>query len=165
MFYRFVHLSAGDLLREEQQTESKDSELIKDYIKEGKIVPVEITCRLLLKTMEKNGLEKKFLIDGFPRNQNNLDGWNKEMKVHAHIKQVVVFDLSEEIMLERIMGRAQTSGRTDDNKEAAEKRFKTFKEETMKVINIFEKQNLVLKVNANQSIEEVYSELKKGIIV
>ena len=45
--FGFVHLSAGDLLREAQASGSKDGELIKSYIKEGKIVPVEITISLL----------------------------------------------------------------------------------------------------------------------
>ena len=162
---RFVHLSAGDLLREEQATDSKDSQLIKDYIKDGKIVPVEITCRLLLKAMQKNGMDKRFLIDGFPRNENNLSGWNDTMKEHANITQVLFFELSEEIMLERIMKRAKTSGRADDNKEAAQKRFKTFREETMKVIEHFEKKKMVLRVNADNDIETVYKEMKEGLIL
>ena len=153
------------MLRAEQKTDSKDSELIKEYIKEGKIVPVEITCRLLLKAMEKEGLEKKFLIDGFPRNKDNLDGWNKEMKGHANVVQVLFFEVPEDIMLARIMKRAESSGRSDDNEEAAKKRFKTFKEETMPVIQSFEKQKLVHKINANQGIEEVYAEMKKGLIL
>ena len=76
--YGLVHLSAGDLLRAERDTGSEDAELINNYIKEGKIVPVEITCHLIKKAMEKHGWEKcKYLVDGFPRNEDNLDGWNK----------------------------------------------------------------------------------------
>ncbi|CAI2378834.1 unnamed protein product [Moneuplotes crassus] len=161
----FVHLSAGDLLREEQATDSKDSKLIKDYIKEGKIVPVEITCNLILKAMQKKGMSKKFLIDGFPRNEDNLQGWNKVMNKHANVVQVVFFELSEDIMLERIMKRAETSGRADDNKEAAEKRFNTFKNETMKVIKHFEGKKMVHKVDATGGIEDVYENLKDGLIV
>ena len=50
--YGFVHLSAGDLLREEQKKETENAELIKSYIKEGKIVPVEITVKLIKAAME-----------------------------------------------------------------------------------------------------------------
>ena len=70
--YGFVHLSAGDLLREERASGSKDAELIQKIIDEGKIVPVEITVNLIKKAMEKNGWNrKKYLIDGFPRNEDN----------------------------------------------------------------------------------------------
>ena len=163
--FRFVHLSAGDLLREEQATDSKDSDLIKTHIKEGKIVPVEITCSLLHKAMIKKGMEKKFLIDGFPRNLNNMNGWNKQMHAYTILKQVLFFETTEETMLKRIMKRAKTSGRVDDNIEAAQKRFKTFKEETMPVIDIYTAQNLVLKIDGNREIEEVYADVVKGLVI
>lgn len=76
----FVHLSAGDLLRQEKRSGSRNGDLILEYINKGAIVPVEITVNLLKTAMEKKGWEKtKFLIDGFPRNQENLEGWIKEM--------------------------------------------------------------------------------------
>lgn len=58
---------AGDLLREEQQRPgSQYGELIKTYIREGKIVPMEVTIALLENAMLASG-QKRFLIDGFPR--------------------------------------------------------------------------------------------------
>ncbi|KAF9146246.1 hypothetical protein BG015_011647, partial [Linnemannia schmuckeri] len=65
--FGFVHLSAGDLLREEQQRPgSQYGELIKTYIREGNIVPMEVTIALLENAMLASG-QKRFLIDGFPR--------------------------------------------------------------------------------------------------
>ncbi|ETO36623.1 hypothetical protein RFI_00439 [Reticulomyxa filosa] len=77
--FGIVHLSAGDLLREEKNSGSKDAELINHYIAEGKIVPVEITIGLIKKAMQANMAKGKytFVIDGFPRNHDNLNGWNK----------------------------------------------------------------------------------------
>ena len=72
--YGFVHLSAGDLLRAERDSGSPDGEMITQFINEGKIVPVEVTVNLIKKAMAQSG-GSKFLIDGFPRNQNNLEGW------------------------------------------------------------------------------------------
>ena len=70
--YGFVHLSAGDLLRAERDSGSENGELINNLIKEGKIVPVAITCGLIKNAMEKEGWEKKkYLVDGFPRNEDN----------------------------------------------------------------------------------------------
>ncbi|PFH33189.1 UMP-CMP kinase [Besnoitia besnoiti] len=74
--HNVVHISAGDCLREERQRpNSKDGELIQECIREGRIVPVEITLTLILKKMLAHGWARVFLIDGFPRNQDNLDGW------------------------------------------------------------------------------------------
>lgn len=68
--YGFKHLSAGDLLREEQDRPgSQFGDLIRDYIKNGEIVPQEVTIQLLENamkhTVERDG-KRKFLIDGFP---------------------------------------------------------------------------------------------------
>jgi UMP-CMP kinase len=76
--HNFVHLSAGDLLRAERAKESENAELINDYIEKGKIVPVKITCELIKVAMEENGWDKsRFLVDGFPRNKENLEGWQE----------------------------------------------------------------------------------------
>lgn len=77
--YGYVHLSAGDLLREERaKPGSQYGELIETHIKNGTIVAVEITCSLLDRAMRtSDNPHNRFLIDGFPRNQDNLDGWNK----------------------------------------------------------------------------------------
>lgn len=69
-----VHLSAGDLLREERQSGSELAEMINTYIAEGKIVPAEVTVRLLKAAMEKSA-SNKFLVDGFPRDTANLQCW------------------------------------------------------------------------------------------
>ncbi len=71
-----MHLSAGDLLRAERQSGSANGELIEKHIREGSIVPVKITVELIKAAMVKQVEQGKlvFLIDGFPRNKENLDG-------------------------------------------------------------------------------------------
>ena len=123
------------MLRAERDSGSPDADLINNIIKEGKIVPVEITVKLLKRAMTENGWAKSvFLIDGFPRNQDNVDGWKSVVGDEADIKGCLFFDCSEEVMLARIMERSKTSGRNDDNEEAAKKRFQTYKDSTMPVI-------------------------------
>merc|ERR1712223_1946660 len=134
-----VHLSAGDLLRAERNSGSDDAELINNYIKEGKIVPVAITVGLIKKAMEKNmGLGRdQFLIDGFPRNEDNLEGWNKIMADFAEVPFLLLLECTEEEMTQRILKRAETAevARKDDNLETLKKRFKVFQEQTMPVVD------------------------------
>ena len=130
--YGFVHLSAGDLLRAERDSGSDDAKLINDIIVAGEIVPVEITVNLIKKAMRLHGWgDKKFLIDGFPRNQDNQEGWCKVMGDEADMKFVLFFECSEEVMLDRIIKRGEAAGdqkRNDDNIDSAKKRFTTFQE-------------------------------------
>lgn len=157
----FVHLSAGDLLRAERDSGSEQAQLINNIILEGKIVPVKITVGLIKKAMEQAGWEKKkFVIDGFPRNQDNVDGLNEVLGDTIEVPFVLFLDASEEAMIERIKKRGEDSGRNDDNIEVLKKRFATLKNETMPIIEDYDRKGMVKKVEANRPIEEVYTELK-----
>ncbi|XP_068985502.1 UMP-CMP kinase isoform X1 [Bombus flavifrons] len=162
--YGYVHLSAGDLLREERmKPNSKYGELIENYIKDGKIVPVAITCSLLDNAMQtSNSPHKRFLIDGFPRNQDNVDGWNEAMSEKCVIKGVLFCECSKEVCTQRCLKRgAAGSGRTDDNEEVLVKRHETYITNTLPIIEYFEKQNFVYKVNSMQSPDKVFEDAKE----
>ncbi|SSD58722.1 related to Uridylate kinase [Saccharomycodes ludwigii] len=162
--YGFVHLSAGDLLRAEQsRPNSEYGELIKNYIKEGLIVPQEVTIQLLKNAILENynkSHQLNFLIDGFPRKMDQAITFEKT--VHP-CKFVLFFDCSEKVMLERLLKRSKTSGRDDDNMESIKKRFKTFVETSMPVIQYFEQQYKVVKINCEKSVEEVYKDVQNAI--
>lgn len=138
---------AGDLLRAEQKREgSKYGEMIKNYIREGLIVPMEVTIALLEQAMKEaiaEGKGNRFLIDGFPR---KLDQAIKFEEVVVPSKFVLYFECPEQVMLQRLLKRGESSGRIDDNIESIKKRFVIFKDTSMPVIEEFEKQNKVKKV-------------------
>ena len=64
-------------------------------------------------------------------------------------------------MTERLINRGKTSGRADDNAESIKKRFKTFVETSMPVVDYFEKQNKVVKIQAVKGPDDIYEEVKK----
>ncbi|VDO00954.1 unnamed protein product [Rodentolepis nana] len=100
--YVFKHLSAGDLLRKEMsRAESKLSEQIKRHMEEGSMVPVEITCRLLSDAMEETmntDGNNRFLVDGFPRNEDNKTGWEKFMG-HVEVCKVIAVDCPDDVSI------------------------------------------------------------------
>lgn len=160
--FKYVHLSAGDLLREERNTPgSAYGELIESHIRNGTIVPVEITCSLLAKAMEKSE-QNKFLIDGFPRNKDNLDGWQREMGDKTNVEFVLFFNCDQEVCMERCLQRgAAGSGRSDDNVESLKKRFQTYVGDTMPIIEHYEALGLVRKVDASQTPDNVFEQVEK----
>ncbi|XP_047224091.1 UMP-CMP kinase [Girardinichthys multiradiatus] len=163
--YNYTHLSAGDLLREERgRAGSEFGQLIDTYIKEGQIVPVEITISLLRKAMEetmtKDETKSCFLIDGFPRNEDNLQGWNRVMDGKADVKFVLFFDCSNEVCINRCLERGKSSGRTDDNRESLQKRIQTYLLSTRPIIEQYEKHGKVRTVDASRSVDEVFGEVK-----
>ncbi|KAE9381421.1 putative uridylate kinase [Stipitochalara longipes BDJ] len=164
--YKFTHLSAGDLLRAEQDRKGSEfGDLIKSYIKDGKIVPMEVTVQLLENAMtevvEKDKDHKgKFLIDGFPR---KMDQALKFEETVCPSKFVLFYDCPEEEMQKRLLKRGETSGRSDDNAESIKKRFKTFVETSMPVVEYFESEGRVVKVVATKTPDEVYRETREKL--
>ena len=111
--------------------------------------------------MEKLGWgAKRFLIDGFPRNQDNFDGWERVIGDSVDMPFVVFVDADEETMIQRILERSKTSGRNDDNIEALRKRFTTFRNETMPIITKYEGMGKVRKIDGLRSIDEVFTDLE-----
>ncbi|KAG0343254.1 hypothetical protein BG000_004192 [Podila horticola] len=147
--FGFVHLSAGDLLRAEQERPgSQYGELIKTYIKEGKIVPMEMLA---------SG-QDRFLIDGFPR---KMDQALKFEEAVVPSKFTLYFECPEEVMLKRLMKRGETSGRADDNIESITKRFRVFTKTSYPVIEHYGKLGKVHKVSCVDAPEAVYANVKK----
>ena len=163
--YNFIHMSAGDLLREERDSGSPYGDLINSYMNEGRMVPNEITVRLLKQAIERHSQEKRpYLIDGFPRTFDNLQGWDAEVASSCDLIGVVFFDANEDVMTERIMARALTSGRVDDNIETLKKRFALFREESMPVITRFAREGKVITINACQTQQQVFDDVSKALL-
>jgi UMP-CMP kinase len=158
--FEFVHLSAGDLLRAEMTSGSRYGEMISTIIKEGNIVPSEVTVGLLEKAMN-NSPSKKFLIDGFPRNEQNKDAWERQVHPKVDFAFVLFLDCPEEVMSQRLLKRGLTSGRSDDNVESIRKRFLTYQEQTRPVLEYYEKKGQVRRIRADRTEEEVYNDVRK----
>ncbi|QNQ00639.1 YALIA101S02e14686g1_1 [Yarrowia lipolytica] len=161
--YGFVHLSAGDLLREEQsRPNSQYGKLIADCIKAGDIVPQEVTIGLLKNAMKESVAKGKtrFLIDGFPRKMDQALKFEEDVAVS---KFTLFFECPEEVMLKRLLKRGETSGRTDDNIESIRKRFVTFIETSMPVVDYFETQDRVVVVDCKQDPDVVYDNVKDAL--
>ncbi len=160
--YHFTHLSAGDLLRAEQDRPgSQYGQLIRDYIKNGAIVPMEVTIALLENAMRaaiadspKTELHHKFLIDGFPR---KMDQALKFEEIVCPARLVLFYDCPEAEMERRLLERGKTSGRADDNAESIRKRFRTFVETSMPVVDHYAGGGRVVKVDATPTPEKVYA--------
>ncbi|XP_078429687.1 UMP-CMP kinase 3-like [Wolffia australiana] len=154
--FGFTHLSAGDLLRAEINSGSENGTMIQNMIKEGKIVPSEVTVKLLQRAMKESG-NHKFLIDGFPRNEENRAAFEEVTKIVPEF--ILFFDCAEEEMERRLLSRNE--GRVDDNIETIRKRFKVFLESSMKVVEYYESKGKVHKVDAGKPISDVFDAVKQ----
>ncbi|CAI0431712.1 unnamed protein product [Linum tenue] len=129
--------------------------MIQTMIKEGKIVPSEVTIKLLDKAIL--GIDNdKFLIDGFPRNEENRAAFEAVTKIEPEL--VLFFDCPEEEMERRLLSRNQ--GREDDNIETIRKRFKVFLDSSLPVVEYYAAKGKVKKIDASKPVQEVFAAVK-----
>ncbi|KMZ61951.1 Adenylate kinase, UMP/CMP kinase [Zostera marina] len=153
--FGFTHLSAGDLLRKEMSSNSKDGKMISALIKEGNIVPSEMTVRLLQEAI-KSSQSCKFLIDGFPRCNENRVAFEKIIGVEPLF--VLFLDCPEDIMVARVLGRNE--GRLDDNLDTVKKRLEVFSNLNLPVINYYYEKGKVQRISALGTVDEVFEKIR-----
>ena len=153
--YGVKHLSAGDLLRAEVASGSEVGQQCQEIMKEGKLVPTEVTLGLIKKAMAQSE-QKTFIIDGFPRAVDQGEAFEAAIKP---CEFVLFLDCPKETMQERLLKRGETSGRADDNLETIAKRFDTFMEVSMPVMDHFAEK--VHKVSSVPAPDEVFVEVCK----
>ena len=156
--FNYNHMSTGDILRNvvKEKQGSAWQELEAD-MKEGKLIPSEKLISFV-KLGIMSSKNKKILLDGFPRNQDNINEWNKQMKNVADVVAVVYFEVPDDVMKQRLLGRNE--GRADDNEETIAKRLETFNAETKPVIDTYEKEGKLIKIDATKSVDEVFTDVK-----
>uniref|UniRef100_A0A0E0DVN3 UMP-CMP kinase n=1 Tax=Oryza meridionalis TaxID=40149 RepID=A0A0E0DVN3_9ORYZ len=153
--FGFTHLSAGDLLREEAKYDTEQGTMIKNLMNEGKLVSSDLIVKLLFKAMRESGNDK-FLVDGFPRNEENRHAY--ENIIHIEPEFLLFIDCSKEEMERRILNRNQ--GRDDDNIDTIRRRFDVFQQQTLPVIQYYEKRGELRKVDGNRQVDEVFEDVK-----
>lgn len=153
--YPVAHLSAGELLRTEMADPgSKYRTLIDECIREGVVVPAEVTVKLLRNAILADKEAKIFLIDGFPRALDNYECFRRVLGPYD--KFMICLECPEDELVHRIAERSKSSGRTDDNAESLRKRIRVYKESTLKVFEHFEAEGRLRRVDGVGSVEEVH---------
>jgi len=167
--YGMVHLSIGDVLREQRQQNTEEGKFLdlhmKEFEKNAKLMPSEIVAQFVFKAMTEAGWAKYvFLIDGFVKAKGGYDCWNKMFIKLVDMKFVLYLECSKETMLKRLCKRSLTSGRLDDNDKVFQTRIETFYERTYPCIELFEQDGLVRKVNTENNMDIVYMQVKQAFL-
>ena len=155
--FGYVSFSTGDLLRQYVKDKKDGYEDIDNQMKEGKLISSS-TLMKVLKEYIMDSRNKKILVDGYPRNQENIDEWEKQMKGSVEVKGALYIEVSNEEMTKRLLGRNE--GRADDNEETIKKRLTTFENETKPIVAYFEKQGNLIKIDGMKTVDEISKDIE-----
>ncbi|KAL7712320.1 adenylate kinase [Entamoeba marina] len=155
-----VHISTGDLLRAEIKNQTEIGKKVEEVIKNGQLVSDDIICAMVDNFISKTTAEV-ILFDGYPRAVSQLETLLKNNKTNAKT-YCVNLEIPDDILVQRIVSRGKTSGRADDNSEAAQKRLKVYHDQHDDMINAIKEKNLPYYVVDNQgSIDNVFTDIKR----
>lgn len=162
--YGLEHLSTGDLLRAEQQTQSELGKLISSYTDHGNLVPDDLIISMLANVLDTKKNENGYIFDGFPRTTAQAEAL-KVMLADRGIKVSIMLelDVAEEELIDRLLKRGITSGRTDDNYETIQKRIQVYHTKTAPVTDFYKKEGLATEIKGSGSMQEIFNRITAAI--
>lgn len=135
---------------------------IKETINSGNLVSSDHIKRLIESFIEKNN-EEKIIFDGFPRNKEQLKAFQEIIEKSQLDFKAVIFELSKEKSIQRLLKRAEIENREDDTQEIIEKRISIFYNDTLPVIREIKENQEVIEIDADQNIDTIHQELIKQL--
>ena len=187
----FLHLSTGDIFRDNIKNQTELGILAKSYIDKGHLVPDTVTHNMIRDFIRDIPQEQNMVWDGFPRNLVQAEAFQTLLKEKTwKLTQVVYFKISDTKVIQRLSGRlyAPKSGlsyhktnkppkkegfcnvsgealisRSDDKEEVIKSRLAVFYKETKPLLNYYKKQNLLLEISADLPPHQVSQSLLKQL--
>lgn len=160
--FNLKQISTGDLFRYNMKNDTELGQLAKSYIDKGELVPDQVTTDMLIEEVKKPTESNGFIFDGYPRTAKQTEALEKIVKevLNSDISVCLSLVVEDEILVDRLLKRGETSGRVDDsNEEIVRNRIKEYYAKTAEVAELYKKQGKYVEVNGVGGIEEISQKL------
>lgn len=158
------HISTGDLLRAEVAAGSELGLAAKEVMARGELVSDEILLGMIRSRLSREDVANGFILDGYPRNVAQANALEALLAdINQPLQAVVQLDVANELLVERIAGRAKAEGREDDNPESVRKRLQVYSDSTAPVIGFYEGRGSLAKVDGVGSLDEVFARIMAAL--
>lgn len=184
---KYLHLSTGDILRENVKNSTDIGKKAKSFMEKGDLVPDDIVIEMMLEEINKDAKGKDFILDGFPRTiyqakkiDSELDGLKRPIEL------VMYFETSLKTVVFRLTGRrlcrncganyhivnmppkkegvcdkcnGELYQRKDDDEETIKKRLEVFNDQTRELVDYYKSKGILKEISGDLDAEAVYKEL------
>ena len=159
--YNLLHISTGDLFRYNIKNQTALGKLAQSYIDAGDLVPDQVTIDMLEAEVEKNPQAEGFIFDGFPRTKAQAEALDTFLTGrNLAVSATIALEASDDILVERLLKRGETSGRSDDQDEQKiRNRFDEYNQKTAPLKRFYEDQGKFHTVDGIGSLEEISARL------
>ena len=185
-----VHISSGDLFRENLSNQTELGKLAQTYMTKGELVPDDVTIAMVKELLSRPDCAKGAVLDGFPRTPAQAEALNKILaEMNAKVDLVPLISVPNDVLVERLSGRWMSkSGRVyhalynppkvkwvddidgtplyqreDDKPETVQRRIDVYYEQTAPLIDYYRQAGLLVEIDGTQEIEKVTEDILKAI--
>jgi adenylate kinase len=150
------HIAAGDLLRHEVELGSPLGKQVRGYLERGELVPDQLIIDLVMPKVLAAAASNGYVLDGFPRSVGQaVEARRLAERADSAATAAVFLDAPVDELLDRLLKRAQTEGRSDDTAEVIRTRLQVFNEVTQPLLDFYADRGLLRVVDATQSMDDV----------
>lgn len=160
--FNLKQVSTGDLFRYNMKNDTELGQLAKSYIDKGELVPDQVTTDMLIDEVKKPTDASGFIFDGYPRTAAQTEFLENIVKdvLNDNIDVCLSLVVDDEILVERLLKRGETSGRTDDsNEEIIRNRINEYYTKTAEVAELYKQQGKYVEINGVGEIDEISQKL------
>jgi adenylate kinase len=159
--YQLVHISPGDLLREQINQKTALGYQVAKYINEGELAPNALVIDIVEEQLIANKKGGGFLFDGFPRTAIQAKILEEKLVTYNMRMDAVIFlEVPDKELMRRIKDRAKTAGRVDDQDEAKiATRMRIYHDETLPVATYYAQQNKLFKVHGVGTVDAIFDRI------
>lgn len=189
--YQLVHVSSGDLFRDNLKRQTELGQLAQQYMTKGELVPDDVTISMIRERLSRPDCQNGALLDGFPRTPAQAEALSAMLKeFNGQVNLVPYISVPEELLIERLCGRwtcranghvyhekynppskagicdldgSELYQRDDDKSETVMNRIKVYAEQTAPLIAFYKTQNLLAEIDGKKSIEDVTVDLLNAL--
>jgi adenylate kinase len=149
-------ISTGDIFRFNVSEGTELGVKAQEYMDAGEYVPDEITNLMVRNRIDEADAEPGFLLDGYPRTLSQVEELDGMIKFTGHeLDAVVVLTVDGEELVQRLLSRAETDGRSDDTEDVVRRRQEVYAEQTEPLIDVYRDRNLLIEVDGMGEVDDV----------
>ena len=162
--YGLQHISTGDLLREERANQTPLGVEAEKYMAQGLLVPDEVVIGMISSKIDIMPEVRGFIFDGFPRTRAQAEALDKLLEFkHTQIHHVLALEVPEDELTRRLIGRGETSGRSDDTADVIVKRIKEYHAKTEPVAEYYRSHGKLERIKGDNDVDNTFKLLAKQV--
>ncbi len=162
--YNLMHISSGELLRNEIRNNTPVGKQVEEIIAKGHLVSDEIIIELLESKLNDLQGHKGIIFDGFPRTVHQAIMLDKMLEAKGeHIDVILNLDVEETTLIERLMSRGLKSGRADDNLVTIKNRLEIYNLVTIPILEYYKDREGYVRINNNTTMAACFDQVVESI--